>query len=127
VIAHEVGHHVQTLLGISSKIQAARQQGRQMQGDGGLLVRQELQADCFAGVWANRAQKRLNWLEPGDIEEALNAANAIGDDRLQQQGQGRVVPDSFTHGTSAQRVRWFKTGFAQGQITQCDTFAAKSL
>jgi hypothetical protein len=127
VIAHEVGHHVQTLLGISSKIQAARQQGRQMQGDGGLLVRQELQADCFAGVWAYRAQKRLNWLEPGDIEEALNAANAIGDDRLQQQGQGRVVPDSFTHGTSAQRVRWFKTGFAQGQITQCDTFTAKSL
>ena len=127
VIAHEVGHHVQTLLGISAKIQAARQQGRQMQGDGGLLVRQELQADCFAGVWANRAQKRLNWLEPGDIEEALNAANAIGDDRLQQQGQGRVVPDSFTHGTSAQRVRWFKTGFGQGQITQCDTFGAKSL
>eukprot|EP01034_Spumella_vulgaris_P025731 gene25731-32219_t len=127
VIAHEVGHHVQTLLGISSKIQVARQQGRQMQGDGGLLVRQELQADCFAGVWANRAQKRLNWLEPGDIEEALNAANAIGDDRLQQQGQGRVVPDSFTHGTSQQRVRWFKTGFAQGQISQCDTFSAKSL
>ena len=92
VIAHEVGHHVQTLLGVSAKIQAARQQGRQMEGDGGLLVRQELQADCLAGVWANNAQKRLNWLEPGDIEEALNAANAIGDDRLQQQGQGRVVP-----------------------------------
>jgi len=127
VIAHEVGHHVQTLLGVSAKIQAARQQGRQMQGDGGLLVRQELQADCLAGVWAYHAQKRLNWLEPGDVEEALNAANAIGDDRLQQQGQGRVVPDSFTHGTSAQRVRWFKTGFAQGQIGQCDTFAAKNL
>ncbi|MBK5519547.1 neutral zinc metallopeptidase [Pseudomonas sp. TH10] len=127
VIAHEVGHHVQTLLGVSAKIQAARQQGRQMEGDGGLLVRQELQADCLAGVWANNAQQRLNWLEPGDIEEALNAANAIGDDRLQQRGQGRVVPDSFTHGTSAQRVRWFKTGFAQGQISQCDTFAAKNL
>ncbi|RON11090.1 neutral zinc metallopeptidase [Pseudomonas brassicacearum] len=127
VIAHEVGHHVQTLLGVSAKIQAARQRGQRMEGDGGLLVRQELQADCLAGVWANNAQKRLNWLEPGDVEEALNAANAIGDDRLQQQGQGRVVPDSFTHGTSAQRVRWFKTGFAQGQVSQCDTFATKSL
>jgi len=127
VIAHEVGHHVQTLLGVSDKVDAARQRGMRMEGDNGLLVRQELQADCLAGVWANNAQKRLNWLEPGDIEEALNAANAIGDDRLQQQGQGRVVPDSFTHGTSAQRVRWFKTGFAQGQINQCDTFAAKSL
>ncbi|MGC5701865.1 neutral zinc metallopeptidase [Pseudomonas sp. NFXW11] len=127
VIAHEVGHHVQTLLGVSAKIQAARQQGQRMEGDGGLLVRQELQADCLAGVWAFHAQKRLNWLEPGDVEEALNAANAIGDDRLQQQGQGRVVPDSFTHGTSAQRVRWFKTGFSQGQVGQCDTFAAKSL
>ena len=127
VIAHEVGHHVQTLLGISDKIQAARQRGQRLEGNNGLLVRQELQADCLAGVWAWHAQKRLNWLEPGDIEEALNAANAIGDDRLQQQSQGRVVPDSFTHGTSAQRVHWFKTGFAQGQINQCDTFAAKSL
>jgi predicted metalloprotease len=127
VIAHEVGHHVQTLLGVSAKVDAARQRGMRMEGNSGLLVRQELQADCLAGVWANNAQKRLNWLEPGDIEEALNAANAIGDDRLQQQSQGRVVPDSFTHGTSAQRVRWFKTGFAQGQINQCDTFAAKSL
>ncbi|SDI51471.1 KPN_02809 family neutral zinc metallopeptidase [Pseudomonas abietaniphila] len=127
VIAHEVGHHVQTLLGVSAKVDAARQRGMRMEGDNGLLVRQELQADCLAGVWAANAQKRLNWLEPGDIEEALNAANAIGDDRLQQQNQGRVVPDSFTHGTSAQRVRWFKTGFAQGQINQCDTFAAKSL
>ena len=127
VIAHEVGHHVQTLLGVSAQVQAARQRGQRMEGDGGLLVRQELQADCLAGVWAYSAQKRLNWLEPGDVEEALNAANAIGDDRLQQQGQGRVVPDSFTHGTSAQRVRWFKTGFAQGQINQCDTFSARSL
>ncbi|MGA8135770.1 MAG: neutral zinc metallopeptidase [Pseudomonas gingeri] len=127
VIAHEVGHHVQNLLGVSARMQAARQQGQKMEGADGLLVRQELQADCLAGVWANHAQQRLKWLEPGDIEEALNAANAIGDDRLQQQGQGRVMPDSFTHGTSAQRVRWFKTGFAQGQLNQCDTFAAKSL
>lgn len=127
VIAHEVGHHVQTLLGVSDQVQKARQGGQRMEGANGLLVRQELQADCFAGVWAFNGQKRLNWLEPGDIEEALNAANAIGDDRLQQQGQGRVVPDSFTHGTSAQRVRWFKAGFAQGQIDQCDTFGAKSL
>ncbi|MGP0016515.1 KPN_02809 family neutral zinc metallopeptidase [Pseudomonas sp.] len=127
VIAHEVGHHVQNLLGVSARMQAARQQGQKMEGADGLLVRQELQADCLAGVWAYHAQQRLKWLEPGDIEEALNAANAIGDDRLQQQGQGLVVPDSFTHGTSAQRVRWFKTGFAQGQLNQCDTFAAKSL
>lgn len=127
VIAHEVGHHVQTLLGISAKVQAARQSGQRLEGSDGLLVRQELQADCLAGVWAHNAQKRLNWLEPGDIEEALNAANAIGDDRLQRQSRGHVVPDSFTHGTSAQRVRWFKTGFAQGTLNQCDTFAAKSL
>ncbi len=127
VIAHEIGHHVQTLLGVSNQVQAARQRGQRMEGDNGLLVRQELQADCLAGVWAYQAQKRLNWLEPGDIEEALNAANAIGDDRLQQQGQGRVVPDSFTHGTSAQRVRWFKTGFANGEVTECDTFSARNL
>lgn len=127
VISHEVGHHVQTLLGISARIDDARQRGQRMEGDGGLLVRQELQADCFAGVWANNAQKRLNWLEPGDIEEALNAANAIGDDRLQQQSRGHVVPDSFTHGTSAQRVRWFKAGFEQGDMNRCDTFAAKAL
>ncbi|MNH15662.1 putative neutral zinc metallopeptidase [compost metagenome] len=127
VIAHEVGHHVQTLLGVSAKVQAARQRGERMEGDNGLLVRQELQADCLAGVWAYQAQQRLNWLEPGDIEEALNAANAIGDDRLQQKGQGRVVPDSFTHGTSQQRVRWFKTGFAKGDINQCDTFTSRAL
>ena len=127
VIAHEIGHHVQTLLGVSSQVQAARQRGQKMEGDNGLLVRQELQADCLAGVWAYQAQKRLNWLEPGDIEEALNAANAIGDDPLQQQGQGREVPDSFTHGTSAQRVRWFKTGFANGDVNRCDTFTARSL
>ena len=127
VIAHEIGHHVQTLLGVSAKVDAARRNGQRMEGDNGLLVRQELQADCLAGVWAYQAQKRLNWLEPGDVEEALNAANAIGDDRLQQQGRGRVVPDSFTHGTSAQRVRWFKAGFAQGEVNSCDTFSARSL
>ena len=108
-------------------MQMARQQGKRMEGDGGLLVRQELQADCLAGVWANLAQKRHDWLEPGDIESTLNAATAIGDDRLQQQSQGRVMPDSFTHGTSAQRVRWFKTGFANGDINQCDTFSAARL
>jgi len=127
VIAHEIGHHVQTLLGVSAKVDAARRSGQRMEGSNGLLVRQELQADCFAGVWAYQAQKRLNWLEPGDVEEALNAANAIGDDRLQQQGQGRVVPDSFTHGTSAQRVHWFKAGFAEGDVDSCDTFSARTL
>lgn len=127
VIAHEVGHHVQTLLGISSRINAARQRGERMEGDNGLLVRQELQADCLAGVWAYHAQQRLNWLEPGDVEEALNAANAIGDDRLQQQSRGRVVPDSFTHGTSEQRVRWFKMGFEGGQVGKCDTFKVARL
>lgn len=127
VIAHEVGHHVQNLMGISAKVDAARQHGQPMEGANGLSVRQELQADCFAGVWANHAQQRLQWLEPGDIDAALGAANAIGDDRLQQQGQGRVVPDSFTHGTSAQRVRWFKAGFEQGQLGRCDTFQASSL
>ena len=127
VIAHEVGHHVQNLMGISAKINAARQRGARMEGANGLSVRQELQADCLAGVWANRAQQRLNWLEPGDIEEALNAANAIGDDRLQRQGRGMVVPDSFTHGSSAQRMRWFKTGFESGSPASCDTFKAQTL
>ncbi|NRH26200.1 neutral zinc metallopeptidase [Pseudomonas sp. MS19] len=122
VIAHEVGHHVQTLLGVSAKIDAARQRGQKMEGDNGLLVRQELQADCLAGVWANSAQRRLDWLEDGDLEEALNAANAIGDDRLQKQTRGQVVPDSFTHGTSAQRMRWFKAGFDNGNLSSCDTF-----
>lgn len=127
VIAHEVGHHVQTLLGVSAKVQAARQRGERMEGDNGLLVRQELQADCLAGVWAYHGQQRHDWLEPGDIEEALNAANAIGDDRLQKQARGQVVPDSFTHGTSEQRVRWFKTGFDGGDVGRCDTFKAKRL
>ncbi|MCY1408736.1 hypothetical protein D9M71_240640 [compost metagenome] len=127
VIAHEVGHHVQNLLGINGKIQAARQRGMHMEGANGLLVRQELQADCFAGVWANHAQRRLNWLEPGDVEEALNAANAIGDDTLQRQARGTVMPDSFTHGSSAQRVRWFKMGFESGSPGKCDTFRAQTL
>lgn len=127
VIAHEVGHHVQTLLGVSQQMQAARQRGARMEGDKGLLVRQELQADCFAGVWANHAQQRHDWLEAGDLEEALNAANAIGDDRLQQQSQGRVVPDAFTHGTSAQRVKWFRIGFDSGDPTRCDTFQTQRL
>nr|WP_298165849.1 neutral zinc metallopeptidase [uncultured Pseudomonas sp.] len=127
VIAHEVGHHVQTLLGVSAKVNAARQRGEQLEGDNGLLVRQELQADCLAGVWAQHAQRRLDWLEPGDLEEALNAANAIGDDRLQQRSRGQVVPDSFTHGTSAQRVRWFKRGFEQGDPGLCDTFQSARL
>lgn len=127
VIAHEVGHHVQTLLGVSQQMQAARQRGEQMEGDNGLLVRQELQADCLAGVWAHHAQQRHDWLEEGDLEEALNAANAIGDDNLQRQSQGRVVPDAFTHGTSAQRVRWFRTGFDSGEPGRCDTFQASRL
>ncbi|BAN46603.1 neutral zinc metallopeptidase [Metapseudomonas resinovorans] len=127
VIAHEVGHHVQTLLGVSAKVNAARQRGERVEGDNGLLVRQELQADCLAGVWAFHAQKRLDWLEPGDLEEALNAANAIGDDRLQRQTRGQVMPDSFTHGTSEQRVRWFKTGFEKGEVGRCDTFSVAKL
>jgi predicted metalloprotease len=127
VIAHEVGHHVQTLLGVSQQMQGARQRGAKMEGDNGLLVRQELQADCFAGVWAYHAQQRHDWLEEGDLEEALDAANAIGDDNLQKRSQGRVVPDAFTHGTSAQRVRWFRDGFEHGDPTRCDTFKAARL
>jgi len=127
VIAHEVGHHIQTLSGVSARVQSARQRGEQVEGANGLLVRQELQADCLAGVWAHHGQQRHNWLEPGDLEEALNAASAIGDDTLQRKVQGRVMPDSFSHGTSAQRVRWFRTGFDSGQPETCDTFAAASL
>ena len=123
VIAHEVGHHVQNLTGVFARTDAARRRGAPMEGASGLSVRQELQADCYAGVWANHSQQRLQWLQPGDIEEALNAASHIGDDTLQQQAQGRVRPDTFTHGTSAQRVHWFKTGFDSGDMDQCDTFA----
>lgn len=125
VIAHEVGHHVQNLLGVFDQVEQARRRGARMEGADGLSVRQELQADCFAGVWANHSQQRLQWLQPGDIESALNAASKIGDDALQQQAQGRVVPDSFTHGTSAQRVKWFTAGFQSGDIASCNTFAGE--
>ena len=125
VIAHEVGHHVQNLLGIIPQVEKARQQGQPMEGASGLSVRQELQADCFAGVWANRTQQRLDWLKPGDVESALNAASAVGDDTLQQETRGTVMPDTFTHGTSAQRVKWFKTGMASGDINSCNTFAGE--
>jgi predicted metalloprotease len=120
VIAHEVGHHVQTLLGISKRDQAARR-GAGAAGSNELSVRQELQADCFAGIWAHHADRSRLLLESGDIEEGLRAASAIGDDRLQMQSQGYVAPESFTHGTSEQRVRWFKRGFDAGEIRGCDT------
>jgi predicted metalloprotease len=127
VIAHEVGHHVQNLLGIMGQVDQAVQRGATLEGASGLSVRQELQADCFAGVWAYHAQQQNDWLQPGDIEAALNAANQIGDDTLQKQARGYVVPDSFTHGTSAERVHWFKAGFASGDMKDCDTFKATQL
>ena len=126
VIAHEVGHHVQKLLGIMDQVESARQRMSESQGNA-LQVRVELQADCFAGIWANKAQEAKNIFEPGDIESALNAASAIGDDRIQKQTQGYVVPDAFTHGSSAQRVRWFKRGYETGDLNQCDTFNADNL
>ena len=126
VIAHEVGHHVQTLLGISRQTMAQRERASRAEANA-LSVRQELQADCLAGVWAHHAQQTRQILEPGDIDEALNAASAIGDDRLQRQTQGRVVPESFTHGTSAQRTRWFRQGFSAGEVGACDTFSAAQL
>lgn len=122
VIAHEVGHHVQNLMGVSEQVERARQQGANLSGAGGLSVRQELQADCFAGVWANHAEQRLHWLQAGDVEGALSAASAIGDDALQRQAQGTVVPDAFTHGSSAQRVEWFRRGLESGDPVRCDTF-----
>ena len=127
VIAHEVGHHIQTLTGVTARVNDVRRRGGDLEGDGGLLVRQELQADCYSGVWAHHAQQRHAWLEPGDIEEALNTAAAIGDDNLQRQSRGTVVPDSFTHGTSEQRVRWFRTGLENGRFQQCDTFKTQTL
>ncbi|MFC0217737.1 hypothetical protein FHS82_000168 [Pseudochelatococcus lubricantis] len=127
VIAHEVGHHVQNLLGILPKVQRAQQQAGSQAEANRLSVRVELMADCLAGVWAYHSNTGWNALEPGDIEAALNAASAIGDDRLQQASQGRVVPDSFTHGSSAQRMRWFTRGFQNGKIAACDTFAAQQL
>lgn len=126
VIAHEVGHHVQKVLGISDRVTAARRGASKVEANR-LSVCLELQADFLAGVWANHAQQRFKFLEPGDIEEALRCANAIGDDRLQTQARGTVVPDSFTHGSSAQRMRWFKRGWTTGDMTQGDTFNAKEL
>ena len=123
VIAHEVGHHVQNLMGISDRVQALQRRSDRVQANQ-LSVRLELQADCFAGIWANHADRSRHILEQGDIEEALNAASQIGDDRLQSQAKGYVVPESFTHGSSAQRVRWFKRGIQSGDPAQCNTFAA---
>ncbi|HSE93662.1 MAG TPA: neutral zinc metallopeptidase [Methylomirabilota bacterium] len=123
VIAHEVGHHVQTLLGISERVMATRQRVGETEANA-LSVRLELQADCFAGVWAHHADRARQVLEAGDLEEALAAAAAIGDDRLQRQTQGHVVPESFTHGTSGQRVTWFRRGFDSGDVRRCDTFTA---
>jgi len=121
VIAHEVGHHVQTLLGISGKVRKAQQAVGQVEGNQ-LSVRLELQADCFAGVWAHHTEKAKRILETGDIEEALNAASAIGDDRLQKEARGYASPESFTHGSSKQRVKWFKKGLLDGTIQGCNTF-----
>jgi hypothetical protein len=121
VIAHEVGHHVQDELGITQQVERARAKASQAQANA-LSVRVELQADCFAGVWANHAQKARNILEQGDIEEAMNAAQRIGDDALQKAAGRAVVPESFTHGTSAQRQRWFSTGLQNGTVKSCDTF-----
>ncbi len=121
VLAHEVGHHIQNLQGTLSKVQRMKQQARGKAGENQLQVKVELQADCYAGVWAHHAHKRFNILEKGDIEEALNAASSIGDDTLQKEAQGYVVPDAFTHGSSAQRVEWFKRGIKSGDIRSCDT------
>ena len=126
VIAHEVGHHVQNLLGISDKVRSLQSQASRTEANE-LSVRLELQADCFAGIWANRAERSRQILEAGDIEEALNAASTIGDDRLQSQTKGYVVPESFTHGTSAQRVEWFERGIQSGDPDQCNTFSASAL
>jgi predicted metalloprotease len=126
VLAHEVGHHVQTLLGIAGKVQELKARMPEREANQ-LQVRMELQADCLAGMWAKLTDQQNNRLEPGDIEEGLNAASRIGDDMLQKQMTGRVVPDAFTHGSSAQRVRWFQRGFESGQMQSCDTFSAEAL
>lgn len=122
VIAHEVGHHVQNLLGVSAQVQSRRQAVDEAEGNA-LSVRLELQADCYAGVWANRTEAAARILETGDVEEGLAAASAIGDDRLQKQARGHVTPDSFTHGSSAQRVQWFRRGLESGDPAACDTFS----
>ena len=126
VIAHEIGHHVQNELGILGRAHAERARSDQRRSNA-ISVRIELQADCFAGVWAHHAERTRQILEQGDIEEAMNAASAVGDDRLQRQARGTVVPDAFTHGSSAQRVGWFKRGFNSGELKSCDTFAAEQL
>lgn len=127
VVAHEVGHHVQNLLGILPKAQNAQRAAGSQSAANRIQVRIELQADCLAGVWANHSEQRWKSIEPGDVEAALQTASAIGDDRLQQQSRGYVVPDAFTHGTSAQRQRWFTTGLKEGTLSACDTFSAASL
>ena len=126
VVAHEVGHHVQTLLGISQQVEDRKRRAGPAETNK-LSVRLELQADCLAGVWANQAHRTRRILEAGDIEEGLNAASAIGDDRIQKQTQGQVVPDAFTHGSSAQRVRWFRRGLESGDLGQCNTFKTDRL
>ncbi|MDR2219635.1 MAG: zinc metallopeptidase [Methylobacillus sp.] len=126
VIAHEVGHHVQNLGGVNDKVNAMRGRISEAQQNA-LSVRVELQADCYAGIWANHSQQAKNWLDQGDIESALNAASQIGDDTLQREHGGTVRPDSFTHGTSEQRVRWFTQGYKTGSVQACDTFGAKNL
>jgi predicted metalloprotease len=126
VIAHEVGHHVQQLMGISDKVERARSRASEVQANA-LSVRLELQADCFAGVWAHDSQQATQWLDNSDVEEALNAASKIGDDTLQSQAGGPVVPENFTHGSSAQRVRWFKRGMEGGKASDCNTFESRSL
>jgi hypothetical protein len=123
VVAHEVGHHIQNLLGISERVHAQRGRMSRAQANA-LSVRQELQADCFAGIWAHHAQRQRQLLEQGDVEEGLKAASAIGDDTLQRRSSGHVVPESFTHGSSAQRVQWFRRGLEQGTVEACDTFRA---
>ena len=126
VIAHEIGHHVQTITGISEQVHKAKQKLSEVKANQ-LSVKQELQADCYAGLWAHHANRSRQILETGDIDEALTAASAIGDDRLQKQAQGRVTPDSFTHGSSEQRVRWFKKGLELGRLKACDTFSVSNL
>ena len=126
VIAHEIGHHVQNLLGLLPKVQEAQKAMGEAEANS-LQVRVELQADCLAGVWANHGQAKWQFIEPGDVESALQTASAIGDDRLQREAQGYVVPDAFTHGTSAQRSRWFSTGLKSGEVASCDTFRTEGL
>jgi uncharacterized protein len=126
VLAHEIGHHIQTLTGVSEKVHAARSRVSQAEANQ-LSVRQELQADCYAGIWAHHGLAAQRRLEPGDIEEGLRAASAIGDDTLQKRGRGRVVPETFTHGSAAQRVEWFKRGFDSGKVEACDTFRSTAI